>query len=434
MKLTKRLCVMLFSVCLLFSCVPSVFAKTPDLPFDASYKIAILSADNGQVLTEQSGDVRTQPYELINYAIVLTAYRFIDMNETITVPSNILEQIPSYADVTYLEPGEDLTGRDLIGVLLYANASDAAWVLATQISGSVDAFVDLMNDTVARCGARNTHFSTIYTVEAENHYTTAVDIARIGRAVWQQETLREFLCNDLFTIDVTNKKNEARHYANPLDMRSLGTSRYYEYARGGRATSHIAMSFSESDTMSLICVMLDLDAGTAVYSDLKTLMKYGYEYYQRVSVAFANSPVARIPIYKNDLKIGYADAVIRGTFTYYAELFSRKPTDAEGLAAFFSHTVELPSRLDDSVTTDEAIGEVRYQKLDDADTCITMPIIVSQITVSTGEDVPKQKVKLEELTPIMIGIRLFLAALLVFILWKIFWPKIRAKGRKKNSY
>ncbi len=81
----------------------------------------------------------------------------------------------------YLAHGEVMTLRDLVYGLMLHSGNDAAVAIAMRVSGSVEAFADLMNQTAAKIGAVDTHFQNPNGLDDPQHYTTAYDLAQITR-------------------------------------------------------------------------------------------------------------------------------------------------------------------------------------------------------------------------------------------------------------
>ncbi len=81
----------------------------------------------------------------------------------------------------YLAHGEVMTLRDLVYGLMLHSGNDAAVAIAMRVSGSVEAFADLMNQTAAEIGVLDTHFQNPNGLDDPQHYTTAYDLAQITR-------------------------------------------------------------------------------------------------------------------------------------------------------------------------------------------------------------------------------------------------------------
>lgn len=105
----------------------------------------------------------------------------------------------------YLGYGEKITLRNLIYGLMLASGNDAAVAISIHISGSVEEFVKLMNETAKKIGANNTSFETPNGLDGENHYTTAYDLALITRYALNNKDFKEIVKTSKITIDWDGK-------------------------------------------------------------------------------------------------------------------------------------------------------------------------------------------------------------------------------------
>ena len=89
-----------------------------------------------------------------------------------------------------LKAGEVLSYRDLLYGTMLLSANDGSNVIAETVSGSIEAFVQLMNDKAAELGCTNTHFANPHGYHDDDHYTTARDLALIAQAAMQVDLFR----------------------------------------------------------------------------------------------------------------------------------------------------------------------------------------------------------------------------------------------------
>ena len=80
----------------------------------------------------------------------------------------------------YLKAGEKLTLETLLYGLLLSSGNDAAVAIADAVAGDVSSFVALMNETAAELGMTNSSFANPNGLDAEGHYSTALDMAKLG--------------------------------------------------------------------------------------------------------------------------------------------------------------------------------------------------------------------------------------------------------------
>ena len=100
----------------------------------------------------------------------------------------------------YLAKGEKLTMRELVYGLMLHSGNDAAVAIAYAVSGSVQNFAGLMNDTAKKIGAKNTNFENPHGLDSDGHYTTAYDLALIAREAMQNEKFREIVSTKAYSI------------------------------------------------------------------------------------------------------------------------------------------------------------------------------------------------------------------------------------------
>ena len=158
----------------------------PDTSDLGTYKGAIVTdAATGAVLFESNPDVVTPPAsmtKLMTYAVLhdKLAAGALTLGTPVTV---------SAADSriggtqVYLKEKEVFTVEELVYALMIQSANDAAHALAIAAAGSAQAFVELMNAYAQRIGMKDTHFVDVHGLAAEGHYSSAYDMALLGRAL-----------------------------------------------------------------------------------------------------------------------------------------------------------------------------------------------------------------------------------------------------------
>lgn len=143
---------------------------------------------------------------------VLTAYvalKYGNLSDIVTVGSSI-ESLDPESSVAGLQVGDRLTMEDLIYGLLLPSGNDCAVVVAEHISGSVDAFVSLMNEEAANLMATNTHFTNPHGLSDPNHYTTAYDLYLIFNECLKDERYVKMLEATSYPCNITGADGTVR--------------------------------------------------------------------------------------------------------------------------------------------------------------------------------------------------------------------------------
>ncbi len=145
-----------------------------------------------QVLYAKNAHEKLHPASLtkVMTALVALKYGSIDQVMTATSAVNITE---SGATLCGLKPGDTMTLNQALYVLLLQSANDAAMMIAENVGGSVEHFVEMMNQEALELGATNTHFMNPHGLTQEEHYTTAYDLYLIFDEALKYEKFNEII-------------------------------------------------------------------------------------------------------------------------------------------------------------------------------------------------------------------------------------------------
>ena len=155
-----------------------------------------------------------------------------------------------------------MTVEDLLYCMLVVSANEACNILAEQVSGSVDAFVDAMNAKAEALGCENTHFVNATGLHDSQHYTTAWDLYRITAEAMKHEDFMRICDTARATIPATNLSEERNLYTTNYlidTWRSLGY--IYGNAHGIKTGStdeagHCLVSSAADGDLSFVSVAL----------------------------------------------------------------------------------------------------------------------------------------------------------------------------------
>ena len=145
-------------------------------------RAAVLDADTGEVCFARNASEHALIASTTKIMTGLLIAEDCDPNAVVTVPQ---EAVGIEGSSLYLKAGEQLTVRALLYGLLLHSGNDAAVALALAHSGSVGAFVEAMNGRARELGLQDTHFTNPNGLDAPEHYSTALDLARLTRAALQ---------------------------------------------------------------------------------------------------------------------------------------------------------------------------------------------------------------------------------------------------------
>jgi D-alanyl-D-alanine carboxypeptidase len=159
----------------------------------------LIDAQTGQVLYARNPDMRLLPASTTKLMTALIASEhFPGLRGSVRIEEEDRAE-PSNIPVI---PGEVISVDDLFHALLIESANDSARALGRAVAGSVDAFVDMMNERALAMGLFNTHFHNPNGLPAPagTHYTSCADLMQIFRHVLRNPELREICSTKEYSI------------------------------------------------------------------------------------------------------------------------------------------------------------------------------------------------------------------------------------------
>ncbi len=243
----KRIIVCLLVLTMIISCV-----HAEGEPSSAQAAVAIDSI-SGSIL---SGRNYNTPMGMASTTKIMTGILALEHGNL----SDVVTIDPSASGIEgssiYLNPNEKVTLETLVYGLLLKSGNDAAVAIAQHISGSEAEFVNLMNNKAAELGLTNTHFANPHGLYAENHYTTAYELALIFRYCMQNPDFVKITGSRVYK-EVPPEEREAREIYNANKLLGM-----YDYADGGKPgftpeTGRTLVSSASKDGWRVITVTLN---------------------------------------------------------------------------------------------------------------------------------------------------------------------------------
>ncbi|SHH35454.1 D-alanyl-D-alanine carboxypeptidase family protein [Clostridium grantii] len=199
MKKSKKALIRILLVIFVASDLFVITSNASPIYIKARCAIA-MDSKTGIVLFEQNGNFITPMASTTKIMTSLVAIKYGDLNKKVEISKNAASVRGS--KVGYREK-EQITIKELLYGLMLRSGNDAAIALAEGISGSVDEYMELMNEYAEEIGAVNSHFETPHGLDSQNHYCTAYDLALITCKAKEE---------DLFEKIVSSKDVDAGEY------------------------------------------------------------------------------------------------------------------------------------------------------------------------------------------------------------------------------
>jgi len=301
------------AVAALLCSFPAASLPLPDPPKLAARSYLLFDYDSGQVLAAKEPSLRVEPASLTKLMLVYIAFdelkqgRVKPTDEALISEKAWRQGIDSKESRMFIEVGKRVAVQDLLHGIIVQSGNDASVALAEYLGGTEDTFADLMNRYAKQLGMAQSHFTNATGVPTPDQYTTATDMALLGRAL-----IRDF--PDQYAL-FKEKEFVFNKIRQPNRNRLLWRDPTVDGIKTGHAEKagyHLAAS-ALRDGRRLITVVLGMD-GENVRADASlALLNYGFRFYEAVPVSPAGTPVLTIRAWKGvekELALGLAAPLV----------------------------------------------------------------------------------------------------------------------------
>ena len=342
-----------------------VSAEEVDLYGEAK-SVILMEASTGKVLYEYQADEQLPPASVTKIMTILLVMEEIDrgtlkLTDEIQVSDNASQMGGSQV---FLKAGEVMTVEDLLKSVIVASANDASTALAEHIAGSVESFVQRMNERAKELGMENTNFENPTGLDDStvDHRTSARDIALMSRELLRHEQVLNYTTIWMDSIrdgafGLTNTNRLIRFYKGANGLKTGSTS------RAGFCISATA----KRDGMQLIAVVMGSPTRDSRNETAKKLLDYGfaaYRYYCSEPSACGTIPVVRGVSNECPLVCDGFDAVLS------------KEQASNGVEA----VTVLPESLSAPITAGDIVGKIEYRIGDE---------VIGSANIRAAASVPK---------------------------------------------
>ena len=350
-------------------------AQADELPMKAEAPITLTSpsailceASTGQVIFEKNADERRPVASVNKVMTILLTLEAVDdgrvsLEDQVTVSPRAASMGGSQA---FLDAGERYKLRELLKTVIVASANDSAVALAEHLAGTEESFVRLMNTRAEELGLTNTHYANCTGLPAQEHYTTARDVAKLSAqldlhpiyyrysTIWMDEIKHR----GGRVTSLTNTNRLIRFYPG-CDGYKTGSTNEARYCVSATA---------KKEGMRLIAVVLGTPAGQTRFDEARAMLEYGFANVQLVTpIAQGQALDMTVPV-----RLGGRDEVSVLSGGTCSLLERRGEKNALSLEAALVEKVNAP------VYAGDVLGEIRVKRGDE---------VVAVVPAVAGEDV-----------------------------------------------
>lgn len=252
---------------------PRPVPAAPDLNVSS---FILMDYDTGTILAEKDPDKKIEPASITK---VMSAYLVdkaladgdISINDAVTISEKAWRMKGSKM---FIEVNKQVSVDELINGMIIQSGNDATVALAEHIAGSEEAFVGYMNHQADVLGLQNTEFQNATGWPADNHYSSARDIALLSQAVIRDYPDHYALYSEKeYTFNKIRQFNRNRLLWQDKSVDGLKTGHT-------EAAGYCLVSSSKREDMRLIAVVMGAESDKQRSRDSQALLNYGFRFFE----------------------------------------------------------------------------------------------------------------------------------------------------------
>ncbi len=281
----------------------------PPAPSIAAKSFLLIDAATSEVLVEHNSHEALAPASLTK---LMTSY--VAAVELASGRIGLMDQVPVSVNAwrtpgsrMFIQEGTQVGVEDLLRGIIIQSGNDASVALAEHIAGSEDAFADMMNQQAAQLGMATTQFKNATGLPAEDHYTSAWDLAVLTR-----DYVKRFPESYAIYSERSFKYGDIEQ---PNRNRLLWRDRSVDGVKTGHtiAAGYCLIASAVRDNMRLISVVMGADSDDSRMRESQKLLSYGFRYFETQQLYDANVPLKTTDVWYGEtesLDVGVGAPVV----------------------------------------------------------------------------------------------------------------------------
>lgn len=256
----------------------------------------MLEHHSGEILAQSNADERLEPASLTK---LMTAYVTFSelrqgklrLGDLVTVSEKAWRTPGSRM---FIEVGKQVSVEDLLQGMIVQSGNDASVALAEHVAGTEESFAQLMNHYANQLGMNDSRFQNSTGLPAEEHYTTARDMARLASAL-----IREF-------PDYYSWYSQKEFTFNEITQHNRNTLLWRDAAVDGLKTGHTEaagfclVASAVNGDMRLVTVVMGTPSEKARADSSQALLNYGFRFFETHRLYAAGEALEQARIWKGN--------------------------------------------------------------------------------------------------------------------------------------
>ncbi|MCO8193349.1 D-alanyl-D-alanine carboxypeptidase family protein [Anaerofustis sp. NSJ-163] len=305
----KRISALVLIFAFLFNIMPIFVKGAEEEKVDLNIKskaVVLMDSSSGKVLYQKNMNDKLSLASVTKVMTILLILEAID-NKIINMSDMVT--ISDYASSMggsqlYLEQGEMRSVEELLNAIIIESANDACAAMGEFIGGSIEKFILMMNEKAKSLGMKNTHFVNSNGLPADNHYSSAYDIALMTKEVCKYPDVFKISSTWQKTIKIGKNNDKERLLNNTNKLLKMndnvdGLKTGYTADAG-----HCISATGKKGDLRLIAVILNAPDSNTRFEEANKLLNYGFSNYKGTNIVTKGGEFGEIKINK-----GYEDNV-----------------------------------------------------------------------------------------------------------------------------
>ncbi|MGI6279108.1 MAG: D-alanyl-D-alanine carboxypeptidase family protein [Acutalibacteraceae bacterium] len=275
--------------------------------FEITAKAGMLvSLDTGEMLYSNNIDKKVYPASItkIMTSILMLEDEKFNPDAKVTMTKSVLNKIlGTGSSVSNLKAGEEITQRDLLYMVLMSSFGDTAYLAAEYYAGSIEAFVQRMNEKAQELNLKNTHYTNPIGLHDEQNYTTVRDIYTLTVYALQNKLFSEVCSASRYKVGATNMSPE-RTISTTIFLQDTTTNYYYQFAKGVKTgytdeAGRCLVSTASYNGYNYMCILMGCPPKADrryEFVDSINLYRWAFNNFAFREIAKSNEPVCEIPV------------------------------------------------------------------------------------------------------------------------------------------
>ena len=249
-------------------------SNVSELPKTNSRRYIVYDRISKSMIIGKNEDVKSAMASTTKIMTTIVILEKADLNEKVTVSAKAGGTGGSRLG---LKRGDKASVRDLLYGLMLRSGNDAAVALAEHVGGSVKGFAELMNEKAIELGLTNTHFVTPHGLDDANHYTTALELAKLTDYAMDNETFTKIVGTKSTTIYINNQSRQINNTNELLGVLNgvVGVKTGFTNNAG-----RCLVTETKRNNMDIITIVLGADTKKDRTKDSVNLIEYTFSKYK----------------------------------------------------------------------------------------------------------------------------------------------------------